>query len=120
MSCGITEVKKQFKDHNQVDEIVQGLTPLAEEWAARVERKMETACNLVGGPTSENVATLEQLCELGWAERGLRVKCTVCGRVTFVSLDAVAPRGKAIPAQRMKSQSSTDSTVLSTSPATRA
>ncbi|MGH3627866.1 MAG: hypothetical protein ACRDRL_10565 [Sciscionella sp.] len=89
----ITEVKKQFKGHDQIDEIVEGLTPLAEEWAARIERKMATAYNLNKGATPENVAALEQLCDLGWAERGLRIKCTDCGRDTFIPLNDVAPRG---------------------------
>lgn len=45
---------------------------------------MVTAAGLDKGATPDNVAALEQLCELGWAERGLRVKCTACGLGTFV------------------------------------
>ena len=91
----IAEVVKQFKGHGQIDEIVEGLTPLAEEWAARIERKMACVYDLKGGAVPENVAALEQLCDLGWAERGLRVKCTDCGRVTFLPLSDVPPRGSA-------------------------
>lgn len=91
----ITEAKKQFKGHDKIDEIIDKLKPLAEEWGARSERKTATAYNLNKGATPDNVAALEQLCDLSWAERGLRVKCTDCGLDTFVPLNDVAPRGSA-------------------------
>jgi hypothetical protein len=91
----IREAKRQFTGEDNLDAIIEKLKPLAEDWGARSERKMVTAAGLDKGATPHNVAALEQLCDLGWAERGLRVKCTDCGLDTFVPLGDVAPRGSA-------------------------
>jgi hypothetical protein len=91
----LTKAKKQFNGHAQIDKIIEKLKPLAEEWGARSERKMATAYDLRGGATPDNIAALEQLCDLGWAERGLRLRCTDCRVDTFIPLNDVAPRASA-------------------------
>jgi hypothetical protein len=88
----LDEVRRQFKGD---DAAIEKLQPLAGEWGGKSERRMLSVSSLRGGATPDNVATLELLCSIGWAERGLRIKCTECRVDTFVPLNDVATRSSA-------------------------
>lgn len=63
----------------------------------RVERTFRSAHNLgiAGVPAPQALAALERLADLGWAERGLQIKCGACKQVSFMELTSVSSRGSA-------------------------
>jgi hypothetical protein len=91
----LRQARRQFRGIDNLDELVERLTPLAQEWGARSERRMLPAVDLAGGATPATVDALELLCRIGWAERGLRITCTHCRLDSFVPLGDVPPRGGA-------------------------
>lgn len=59
---------------------------LAARWGGRHDRRHRAAHDM-GDPNA--VRALEELCRLGWAERGLQSDCDHCGLRQFVPLDAI-------------------------------
>lgn len=60
------------------------LEQLAINWGQRSERVFKSAVDVIG--LGGSLVTLETLVGLGWAQRGLEVKCGVCGVRSFVTL----------------------------------
>ncbi|MFG2918809.1 hypothetical protein ACGF0D_38730 [Kitasatospora sp. NPDC048298] len=67
----------------------------AARWGSRSERVFKTADTLGHGKPSDAADRLEQLAGIGWAERGLTIKCAACGISSFLRLASVSERGAA-------------------------
>lgn len=63
------------------------LAELAATWGGRSERRYLPADKLPNVRAEDRAAALEQLCALGWAERGLECICPSCTSRSFVPLD---------------------------------
>ncbi|MCX5216117.1 hypothetical protein OG689_44085 [Kitasatospora sp. NBC_00240] len=67
----------------------------AARWGGRSERVFKSAAKLGHGTVEAASAALERLADVGWAERGLEIKCGACGITTFLPLSGVPERGAA-------------------------
>ncbi len=65
---------------------------LANNWGQRSERLFKNARDVIGSGGS--LAALETLVGLGWAQRGLEVRCPVCGVKSFVALADTVSTGQ--------------------------
>ena len=82
--------------HDRVDLLRQ---QIAQGWAIQGKRTYKNVTGVPGLGGDAAVAALERLCDLGWAERGLEIKCTACHQHSFVVLDSVfAKSGARCPA----------------------
>jgi hypothetical protein len=81
------------------DAIVPGeqFTQIVADLGGRVERTFRSAAHLglAGVQAPQALAALERLADLGWAERGLQIKCHACKQTSFIELAAVSSRGSA-------------------------
>jgi len=79
---------KTFTERGELD---QRVIELAERWGSRTQRRYCSAANLKNPTGQSAVDALETLCAMGWADRGLELKCSSCGVASFVPLpDATA------------------------------
>jgi hypothetical protein len=62
------------------------LVELAAAWGGRVARRFLSSANLVTNVSPHALDALELLTGVGWAERGLGVRCDRCGLYSFVPL----------------------------------
>lgn len=62
---------------------------LAARWGGRVERRYRSAFDLREQLGDNAAVPLEELCSLGWAERGVETNCPRCGMPSFVPLRTV-------------------------------
>jgi hypothetical protein len=58
------------------------LVEIASQWGGRAERRFLTASQ-IPVPRDIALAALEELCLMGWAERGLQASCDACGITSF-------------------------------------
>jgi hypothetical protein len=82
-----TAFKKALKLEQRKGTPKQEILEFAELWGGRSERSYQTATNL-GLPDGGAVTALERLCALGWAERGLSIRCERCLVQSFVPMNA--------------------------------
>jgi hypothetical protein len=64
------------------------LYDLAGGWGGRQERRYRSASQ-IDLPNKVAIAALEKLCSIGWAERGVAIKCQRCGVESFIQLGNV-------------------------------
>jgi hypothetical protein len=64
--------------------VTEDLAALAASWGGRVERRHRSADQIQRMDQADAVRVLEQLCALGWAERGLQISCGTCGLRSFI------------------------------------
>ena len=76
----LRELRRAKADSADDDALAQ----LALTWGGRSERRYRTAAVVAGEGGS--LAALEQLVAVGWAQRGLEVKCGHCGVRSFVPM----------------------------------
>ncbi|WP_159701426.1 hypothetical protein [Arthrobacter sp. 18067] len=76
-------------------ELGREILELAQSWAVLGKRAYKNVTRVEGMKGPEAAAALERLCELGWAERGLEIKCTTCHTSSFLELDTVVAKSKA-------------------------
>ncbi|MEV6212304.1 crosslink repair DNA glycosylase YcaQ family protein [Kitasatospora sp. NPDC051914] len=81
------------------------IADFAARWGSRSERVFKTADTLGHGKPADAAGRLEQLVGIGWAERGLTIKCTACGISSFLPLSTVPERGAATHARPRGSSS---------------
>jgi hypothetical protein len=74
---------KAFTERGELDDRV---LELAESWGSRTQRRYSSVANLKNPAGQLAADALEQLCSMGWAERGLELKCSNCGIASFVPL----------------------------------
>ncbi|MCW2902970.1 MAG: hypothetical protein JWO67_5235, partial [Streptosporangiaceae bacterium] len=65
----------------------------AARWGGRTERTIKTPAHLGHGAPRAAAGVLERLAGIGWAERGLEIKCTACGINSFLPMSTVSERG---------------------------
>lgn len=78
-----------------VGELTEEILNLARGWAVQGKRIYRDASAIPGMPGAASATALERLCALGWAERGLEIKCTTCHTSSFLELGSVFPKGGA-------------------------
>ena len=78
----VRELRRLRADGAVDDELAE----IAAHWGGRVERSYKSVEQLKHVPKEEAPRALERLCEVGWAERGLRLTCRTCGLPSFVAL----------------------------------
>ncbi len=81
------ELLKQLKGLRADGHPDADLAELAATWGGRSERRYLTADKLTAVRAEDRATALEQLCALGWAERGLESICPSCTSRSFVPLD---------------------------------
>jgi hypothetical protein len=82
------ELQKIRSEGAADEDIVQ----MAANWGGRMERSYKSAGQLAYVPGEARTQTLERLCNLGWAERGLRLNCGQCGLHNYVPLPQTSGR----------------------------
>jgi hypothetical protein len=80
---------RKLRTNGAVDET---LAELAAHWGGRSERRYRSAEQLEKVAKENAPRVLERLCDEGWAERGLRVICTLCGLPSFVAFPHTSGR----------------------------
>ena len=83
------DLERELRAMRERGDLDNDLVELAMRWGGRAERRYRSAAELSSllGPWA--VATLEQLCALTWAERGVETDCARCGLRSFVPLRRV-------------------------------
>jgi hypothetical protein len=80
---------QKLRADNAIDE---ELAEIAAHWGGRSERRYRSADELKRVSRAEAPRVLERLANVGWAERGLRVRCDRCGLPSFVSFPDTSER----------------------------
>ncbi|GAA5201578.1 hypothetical protein GCM10023346_46230 [Arthrobacter gyeryongensis] len=70
-------------------ELTEKIMDLARSWAVQGKRIYRNVSGIPGVPGAAAAVALERLCALGWAERGLEIKCTTCHTSSFLELGSV-------------------------------
>lgn len=81
------ELLKRLKELRANGDPDAELAELAATWGGRSERRYLPADKLPNIKAEDRAAALEQLCALGWAERGLESICPSCTSRSFIPLD---------------------------------
>jgi hypothetical protein len=71
----------------------EDIIEIAARWGGRMERSYKSVGQLEYVPKDVGGRILERLCDVGWAERGLRLTCSVCGLHSFVPLPQTSGQG---------------------------
>ncbi|SDK54746.1 hypothetical protein SAMN04487820_10971 [Actinopolyspora mzabensis] len=77
------EIKSCFDD----SEITDKMRDLASRWGGRTERIFRPATQFEKVQKDIRPKVAEELCALGWAERGLKVSCPTCNIHSFVPIN---------------------------------
>lgn len=81
------------------EESSANIVDLAQRWAVQGKRIYRSVSGVQGIPNPAAAVALERLCALGWAERGLEIKCTTCHTSSFLGLGSIlAKNGAQCPA----------------------
>ncbi|MEO5318150.1 hypothetical protein PV761_06135 [Arthrobacter sp. CC3] len=76
-------------------ELTPQIMEVAQGWAVQGKRTYKNVSGISGLRGAVAATALERLCELGWAERGLEIKCTTCHSSSFLELDSVLTKSGA-------------------------
>jgi hypothetical protein len=76
-------------------ELTPQIMEVAQSWAVQGKRTYKNVSGISGIGGAVAARALERLCELGWAERGLEIKCTTCHSSSFLELDSVRTKSGA-------------------------
>jgi hypothetical protein len=82
----VKEIERREHTEEELDR-----AKFVQEHGGRLERKSQAAGDLQNLKKGLRVEVLELLVETRWAERGLRIVCSVCGVTSFLDLDRVSP-----------------------------
>jgi hypothetical protein len=85
----LTRELQKLRSEGAADE---DITRIAASWGGRMERTYKSVEQLEYVPQDIGARVLERLCEVGWAERGLRLTCNLCGLHSFVPLPQASER----------------------------
>ncbi|PRY46551.1 hypothetical protein [Umezawaea tangerina] len=89
-----SELVKQLRAMRERGDGDEQLVELAARWGGRAERRYRSIGD-IGKPNGQvAIRALELLCDKGWAERGLEIRCSRCGVSSFIALEAAF--GKAV------------------------
>lgn len=77
------------------EELTPQIVEVAQSWAVQGKRTYKNVSGISGIRGAVAATALERLCELGWAERGLEIKCTTCHSSSFLELDSVLTKSGA-------------------------
>lgn len=80
------ELRRQREAGLPEDEVLE----LASRWGGRHERRHLPVTKIQFGTPRHAVLVLEELCRLGWAERGVQCDCDRCGIRSFVPVEFAA------------------------------
>lgn len=76
-------------------ELTPQIVEVAQSWAVQGKRAYKNVSGISGMTGTVAARALERLCELGWAERGLEIKCTTCHSSSFLELHSVPTKSGA-------------------------
>ena len=85
----LTRELQNLRSEGAVDE---DIAEIAARWGGRMERSYKSVEQLEHVPKVIGTHVLELLCDVGWAERGLRLICGLCGLHSFVPLPHTSGR----------------------------
>ena len=85
----LTRELQKLRGEGAVDE---DIAQIAARWGGRMERSYKSVEQLEHVPKETGAHVLERLCDVGWAERGLRLTCSLCGLHSFVPLPHTSGR----------------------------
>ena len=85
----LTRELQKLRGEGAADE---DITRIAANWGGRMERSYKSVEQLEYVPKDMGAHVLERLCDVGWAERGLRLTCSLCGLHSFVPLQQTSGR----------------------------
>jgi len=85
----LTRELQKLRSEGAVDE---DIAQIAARWGGRMERSYKSVEQLEYVPKEIGARVLERLCDIGWAERGLRLICGLCGLHSFVPLQDTSKR----------------------------
>jgi len=85
----LTRELQKLRKEGAVDE---DIAEIAARWGGRMERSYKSVEQLEFVPKEIGAHVLERLCDVGWAERGLRLICGLCGLHSFVPLPDTSGR----------------------------
>jgi hypothetical protein len=93
-----TQFLKDLKRLTKNGDITQEAEKFARVWAGQGKRTYRSVSEATSNNDSEwsPAEVLEGLCALGWAERGLEIKCSRCRMSSFIHFADVPTRGPAI------------------------
>ncbi len=86
------ELQRELAELRAESAIDEKIAKLAESWGGRAERRYRSASQINLAKRFNAPGVLERLCEVGWAERGLRILCPKCGLRTFILLTETSSR----------------------------
>jgi hypothetical protein len=78
------ELLRELRKLRAAGEVDETLSELAAHWGGRSERRYRSAGQLESVAKEAAPTVLERLCDVGWAERGLRVVCGLCRLPSFI------------------------------------
>jgi len=70
-------------------ELSREIVEVAQSWAIQGKRVYKNVSGIPGLGGGAAAAALERLCALGWAERGLEIKCATCHTSSFIRLGSI-------------------------------
>lgn len=88
-SSSLLRELQRLRDGGESDEAI---ADVAARWGGRVERRYRAASEIASVKALRAADVLEQLCSLGWVERGLEIACGTCGLNSLIALTAEAAR----------------------------
>ncbi len=87
---------KELKELTKGGRLSDNLAEVAGRWGGRSQRRYLTIDKIAARyPDQERsylTSAAEALCAAGWAERGLELRCDVCGLASFLPLSETSPR----------------------------
>ena len=82
-----TSLMRELRRHHDEGESPEWLEELAIRWGGTQQRRFRPASQLPSPQEPGSLKAAELLCSRGWAERGLSMKCSKCGVLSFVALN---------------------------------